>query len=73
QILQTIPRLQKPHMMRAAYPIQYDAIVPTQLSPTLETKAIKNFYTAPHINPTSPYQQPPPQPIIPRINPPPNV
>ena len=28
-------------MMRAGYAIEYDAIVPTQLWPTLETKAIK--------------------------------
>ena len=27
--------------MRAGYAIEYDAIVPTQLWPTLETKAIK--------------------------------
>ena len=31
-------------MMRAGYAIEYDAIVPTQLWPTLETKAIKTIY-----------------------------
>ena len=30
-------------MMRAGYAIEYDAIVPTQLWPTLETKAIKIY------------------------------
>ena len=30
--------------MRAGYAIEYDAIVPTQLWPTLETKMIKNLY-----------------------------
>lgn len=30
-------------MMRAGYAIEYDAIVPTQLWPTLETKMIKTY------------------------------
>ena len=41
QMLETIPGLEKADMMRAGYAIEYDAIVPTQLWPTLETKAIK--------------------------------
>ncbi|WP_398570897.1 FAD-dependent oxidoreductase, partial [Staphylococcus aureus] len=57
-------------MIPAPYPIQYHPIVPTHLSPTLQTKIIKNLYTPGQINPTSPYQQPPPQPFIPPINPP---
>ncbi len=44
KILQTIPGLEKAEMMRAGYAIEYDAIVPTQLWPTLETKKIKNLY-----------------------------
>ena len=45
-------------MMRAGYAIEYDAIVPTQLWPTLETKAIKNLYTAAgQINGTSGYEE----------------
>ena len=31
-------------MMRAGYAIEYDAIVPTQLWPTLETKRLKPIY-----------------------------
>lgn len=45
QMLETIPGLEKADMMRAGYAIEYDAIVPTQLWPTLETKMIKNLYT----------------------------
>ena len=44
QMLETIPGLEKADMMRAGYAIEYDAIVPTQLWPTLETKMIKNLY-----------------------------
>ncbi len=38
RMLATIPGLEKVQMMRAGYAIEYDAIVPTQLWPTLETK-----------------------------------
>lgn len=45
-MLRTIPGLENVEMMRTGYAIEYDAIVPTQLWPTLETKKIKNLYTA---------------------------
>lgn len=57
QILRTIPGLENVQMMRAGYAIEYDAIVPTQLWPTLETKVIKNLYTAGQINGTSGYEE----------------
>jgi tRNA uridine 5-carboxymethylaminomethyl modification enzyme len=57
QILKTIPGLENVQMMRAGYAIEYDAIVPTQLWPTLETKVIQNLYTAGQINGTSGYEE----------------
>jgi tRNA uridine 5-carboxymethylaminomethyl modification enzyme len=57
QILRTIPGLENVQMMRAGYAIEYDAIVPTQLWPTLETKVIQNLYTAGQINGTSGYEE----------------
>ena len=57
KILASIPGLEKAEMMRAGYAIEYDAIVPTQLWPTLETKKIKNLYTAGQINGTSGYEE----------------
>ncbi|GLB59224.1 tRNA uridine-5-carboxymethylaminomethyl(34) synthesis enzyme MnmG [Cytobacillus sp. NCCP-133] len=57
KILRTIPGLENVQMMRAGYAIEYDAIVPTQLWPTLETKNVKNLYTAGQINGTSGYEE----------------
>jgi tRNA uridine 5-carboxymethylaminomethyl modification enzyme len=68
QILETIPGLEKAQMMRSGYAIEYDAVVPTQLWPTLETKIIKNLYTAGQINGTSGYEEAAGQGIMAGIN-----
>jgi tRNA uridine 5-carboxymethylaminomethyl modification enzyme len=68
KILSTIPGLEKAEMMRAGYAIEYDAVVPTQLWPTLETKIVKNLYTAGQINGTSGYEEAAGQGIIAGIN-----
>lgn len=68
KILQTIPGLEKVQMMRAGYAIEYDAVVPTQLWPTLETKLVKNLYTAGQINGTSGYEEAAGQGIMAGIN-----
>ncbi|PFA68027.1 tRNA uridine-5-carboxymethylaminomethyl(34) synthesis enzyme MnmG [Bacillus sp. AFS015802] len=68
KILQTIPGLENVQMMRAGYAIEYDSIVPTQLWPTLETKKIKNLYTAGQINGTSGYEEAAGQGLMAGIN-----
>jgi tRNA uridine 5-carboxymethylaminomethyl modification enzyme len=68
QILKTIPGLEKVQMMRAGYAIEYDAIVPTQLWPTLETKNIPSLYTAGQINGTSGYEEAAGQGLMAGIN-----
>ena len=57
QMVNSIPGLENAEIMRSGYAIEYDAIVPTQLWPTLETKMIKGLYTAGQLNGTSGYEE----------------
>lgn len=68
KLLESIPGLEKAEMMRAGYAIEYDAIVPTQLWPTLESKRIENLYTAGQINGTSGYEEAAGQGLMAGIN-----
>ncbi|RUS48786.1 tRNA uridine-5-carboxymethylaminomethyl(34) synthesis enzyme MnmG [Cohnella sp. AR92] len=68
QILRSVPGLEKVEMMRTGYAIEYDAVVPTQLWPSLETKIIPNLFTAGQINGTSGYEEAAGQGIMAGIN-----
>ncbi|MFJ7972898.1 tRNA uridine-5-carboxymethylaminomethyl(34) synthesis enzyme MnmG [Psychrobacillus sp. NPDC096389] len=68
QLIASVPGLENAEMMRAGYAIEYDAMVPTQLWPTLETKKIKNLYTAGQINGTSGYEEAAGQGLMAGIN-----
>lgn len=68
EMLNTVPGLEKARMMRAGYAIEYDAIVPTQLWPSLETKRVENLFTAGQINGTSGYEEAAGQGIMAGIN-----
>ncbi|MEH7353320.1 tRNA uridine-5-carboxymethylaminomethyl(34) synthesis enzyme MnmG [Neobacillus drentensis] len=68
QIIKSVAGLENAQMMRAGYAIEYDAIVPTQLWPTLETKVVKNLYTAGQINGTSGYEEAAGQGLMAGIN-----
>jgi tRNA uridine 5-carboxymethylaminomethyl modification enzyme len=68
EILQTIPGLEQAKILRPAYGIEYDAVLPVQLRPTLETLTIPNLYLAGQINGTSGYEEAAAQGIMAGIN-----
>ncbi|SES14764.1 tRNA uridine 5-carboxymethylaminomethyl modification enzyme [Gracilibacillus ureilyticus] len=68
EILRSIPGLEEAEIMRAGYAIEYDAVVPTQLWPTLEVKNVEGVFTAGQINGTSGYEEAAGQGIMAGIN-----
>lgn len=68
QLVASVPGLEEAEIMRAGYAIEYDSIVPTQLWPTLETKHVKNLYTAGQLNGTSGYEEAAGQGLMAGIN-----
>ncbi|MCD5406216.1 MAG: tRNA uridine-5-carboxymethylaminomethyl(34) synthesis enzyme MnmG [Desulfotomaculum sp.] len=68
QFLRTIPGLESVAIIRSAYAIEYDCIIPTQLKPSLELKGIKGLFTAGQLNGTSGYEEAAAQGLIAGIN-----
>ena len=68
QMIRTIPGLENCQILKYAYAIEYDAIDPLQLWPSLETKVIKNLFTAGQINGTSGYEEAAAQGLMAGIN-----
>ncbi len=67
-MVHSLPGLEDAKFIHYAYAIEYDAIYPTQLKLSLETKLIENLFTAGQINGTSGYEEAAGQGIIAGIN-----
>ena len=68
QMIRLIPGLENAVVTKYAYAIEYDAINPINLWPTLETKLIENLYCAGQINSTSGYEEAAAQGLMAGIN-----
>lgn len=67
-MVHSLKGLEHAKILKYAYAIEYDAIDPLQLKPSLETKVIENLFTAGQINGTSGYEEAAGQGVIAGIN-----
>lgn len=68
QMVHSLPGLENAKILKYAYAIEYDAIYPTQIKASLETKILENLFTAGQINGTSGYEEAACQGLIAGIN-----
>jgi tRNA uridine 5-carboxymethylaminomethyl modification enzyme len=68
KMIRELPGLKDCEVITYAYAIEYDAINPLELWPSLETKRVKGLFTAGQINGTSGYEEAAAQGLIAGIN-----
>ena len=67
-ITRGLPGLEHAEIARYGYAIEYDAVDPLQMKPSLESKVIENLFTAGQVNGTSGYEEAAGQGIVAGMN-----
>lgn len=68
EMVHSLPGLENCKIKKYAYAIEYDAVDPLQLKPSLENKKVENLFTAGQVNGTSGYEEAAGQGLMAGIN-----
>ena len=68
EFLRSVPGLESVRMTRPGYAIEYDYFPPTQLTPTLELRALPGLFLAGQVNGTTGYEEAAGQGVVAGIN-----
>jgi tRNA uridine 5-carboxymethylaminomethyl modification enzyme len=68
EFLHAVPGLERVHLTRPGYAIEYDYYPPTQLTPWLEVKTVEHLFFAGQINGTTGYEEAAGQGVVAGIN-----
>ena len=68
EMVRSLPGCGRAHIIRPGYTIEYDYIIPTQLLPSLEARAVRGLFFAGQVNGTSGYEEAAAQGLLAGIN-----
>lgn len=68
RIVRSLPGLERAEVLRPAYAVEYDVVLPEQLDDTLETRALPGLFLAGQVNGTSGYEEAAGQGLVAGVN-----